>query len=81
LLAWLSWMLTSLTPLHYSRGTILLALGLIALGSAATFILPSQRRRLLDLWRTKKRVMVVSEVLFLAFFVVFWLIRRGNPDL
>jgi YYY domain-containing protein len=81
LLAWLSWMLTNLTPLHYSRGTILLALGLIALASAATLLPPGQRRRFLDLWRTQKRLILINEVLFLAFFAMFWLIRWGNPDL
>lgn len=81
LLAWLSWMLTNLTPLHYSRGTILLALVLIAAISYGSLFLPGQRRRFRELWRTRKRVILVSEVLFLAFFVVFWLIRWGNPDL
>ena len=81
LLAWLSWILTNLTPLHYSRGTIALALGLIALASFGSLILPGQRRRLGELWRTRKRTIVVTELLFLAFFIVFWLIRWGNPDL
>ncbi len=81
LLAWLSWILTNATPLHYTRGTILLALGLIALASAATFLLPGQRRRFVELWRTRKRLIVISEALFLLFFAIFWLIRWGNPDL
>ncbi len=81
LLAWLSWMLTNVTPLQYTRGTILLALGLIALASAATFLFAGQRRRFVDLWRTRKRLIVASELLFLLFFVLFWLIRWGNPDL
>ncbi|MBN1138207.1 MAG: glycosyltransferase family 39 protein [Anaerolineae bacterium] len=81
LLAWLSWILTNVTPLHYTRGTILLALGLIALASAVTFLFPGQRRRFVDLWRTRRRLILVSELLFLLFFVLFWLIRWGNPDL
>ena len=81
LLAWLSWILTNLTPLHYTRGTILLALWLMALLSWGTLLLSGQRRRLRDLWRTRKRYILVTELLFLAFFVVFWLIRQGNPDL
>ncbi len=81
LLAWLSWILTNLTPLHYSRGTITLAFGLIALLSLGTLAMPGQRRRMLDLWRREKRLIVSGEVLFLAFFVLFWLIRWGNPDL
>jgi YYY domain-containing protein len=81
LLAWMSWILTNVTPLHYTRGTILLAFGLIAGVSLGTLLLPGQRRRLLDLWRTQKRLILVSEGLFLAFFVLFWFIRWGNPDL
>lgn len=81
LLAWLSWILTSVTPLQYNRGTILLALGLIALASSATLVLPGQRRRLADLWRDQKRQILLSEALFVAFFALFWFIRWGNPDL
>ncbi len=81
LLAWLSWILTNLTPLHYSRGTILLALVLIVLIAYGSLLLPSQRRRLRDLWRTRLRLVLVSELLFLAFFALFWFIRWGNPDL
>ncbi len=81
LLAWLSWMLTNLTPLHYTRGTILLALGLLALASAATLARPARRDRFRELWRTRKRFVLLEEALFLAFFFLFWFIRRGNPDL
>jgi YYY domain-containing protein len=81
LLAWLSWILTNLTPLHYTRGTILLALGLIAVVSLASLLLQGQRRRLLDLWRTRKRLILISEALFLGFFLLFLFIRWGNPDL
>jgi YYY domain-containing protein len=81
LLAWLSWVLTNLTPLTYSRGTIGLAFGLVVLASAATLALPAQRRRLADLWRGQKRMVLVTEGLFLAFFLLFLLIRWGNPDL
>ncbi|HSR31710.1 MAG TPA: DUF2298 domain-containing protein [Anaerolineae bacterium] len=81
LLAWLSWILTNLTPLHYSRGTIGLALAVITVVSYGSLLLNRQRRRLLDLWRTRKRLVLSTEVLFLTFFIVFWLIRWGNPDL
>ena len=81
LLGWLSWMLTNLTPLQYSRSTIGLALALVALVSYGSLILPSQRSRLAELWRSRKRLILVTEFFFLAFFVLFWLIRWGNPDL
>jgi YYY domain-containing protein len=81
LLAWLAWMLTNLTPLHYTRGTILLAVGLIVLTSAALLLLPGQRRRFVQMWRRGWRLILAEEALFLLFFAVFWLIRWGNPDL
>ncbi|MFC2023503.1 DUF2298 domain-containing protein [Chloroflexota bacterium] len=81
LLAWLSWILTSITPLHYSRGTILLALGLIALASTGSLLIPGQRRRFVELWRTRWGLILVNELLFLVFFGLFLLIRSGNPDL
>ncbi|MGD8737372.1 MAG: DUF2298 domain-containing protein, partial [Anaerolineae bacterium] len=81
LLAWLSWLLTNLTPLQYTRGTILLVLALVAVGSWATLLIPGQRRRLAELWRTRKAVIIGNELLFLGFFVMFWFIRWGNPDL
>jgi YYY domain-containing protein len=81
LLPWLSWILTNLTPLHYTRATILLAFGLIVLGSFITLLSSEQRHRLLDLWRTRKRLIFGTEALFLAFFVFFWIIRWANPDL
>jgi YYY domain-containing protein len=81
LLAWLSWILTNLTPLHYTRSTILLALALIGLIGYASLLLPGQRRRFVELWHTRKGLILATELLFLVFFVVFWLIRWGNPDL
>jgi YYY domain-containing protein len=81
LLAWLSWMLTSLTPLGYTRQTIILALALIALVSLGSLLLRGQRRRMIDLLRTQWRLVLVTELLFLAFFALLWLIRWGNPDL
>jgi YYY domain-containing protein len=81
LLAWLSWMLTNLTPLHFTRSTIALSLGLLALASWGSLLMPSQRRRLGAFWRDSKRLILIGEVLFLVFFFLFWLIRWGNPDL
>ena len=81
LLGWLSWILTNLTPLHYTRSTILLSLALIALASLGTLLFASQRRRLGELWRTRRGLILANEALFLALFALFWLIRWGNPDL
>jgi YYY domain-containing protein len=81
LLGWLSWMLTNLTALHYDRGTIILALVLITVLSYSSLLLRGQRRRFLDLWRTQRGMILVTELCFLAFFALFWFIRWGNPDL
>jgi len=81
LLGWLSWILTNLTPLHYTRSTILLSLALIALASLGTLFFASQRRRLRELWQTRRGLILVNEALFLALFALFWFIRWGNPDL
>ncbi len=84
LLAWLAWMLTNLTPLHYSRGTIWLALAIVAAVSYGSMLLPGPRRRVAELFspgRGQWRLVLVSELLFLAFFGLFWFIRWGNPDL
>ncbi len=81
LLGWLSWILTNLTPLSYTRGTIWLALGLIAAISWGSLLLASQRRRLTELWRRQKGLILIGEALFLLLFGLFWLIRWANPDL
>jgi YYY domain-containing protein len=81
LLAYLTWMVVNLTPLHYTRGTIALALLGLAVGAWATLAIPRQRMRLVSFWRGQRRTVLVAEVVFLAVFVVWLLIRMGNPDL
>jgi len=76
--AWLSWMAGSL-GISYSRLTIGIALGLIALlGTLSAF---HQRHELLQEWQTKKKYFLAIEALFLAFFLLDLLIRLGNPDI
>ncbi|MGQ9598100.1 MAG: DUF2298 domain-containing protein [Anaerolineae bacterium] len=81
LLAWMSWILTNLTALQYTRGTIFLALGVIALGSLGFLLFPGPRRRLSNMWRGQKRLILANEFFFFVFWALFWLIRWGNPDL
>ncbi len=81
LLAWSAWILTNVTALSYTRGTIWLSLGAIALASFGVLLFPGPRRRLWNLWCTKRRLVLVNELFFCGFFALFWLIRWGNPDL
>jgi len=79
LLAWLSWMAASLKLQPYTRVTIGMALGLITLASAAIFWHSRE-----EMWAFLKRqrwLIVLNELLFLAFFFAFLMVRNGNPDL
>ena len=79
LLAWGAWLLASLRLLPYSRGTILLVLGLIVLGSAAVVW-----RRRAAFWadvRARWELLLFAEVVFAAAYVFFHGIRMANPDL
>ncbi len=78
LLAWFSWMGGS-AGLTYSRGTIALAFGLVvALGLVLGW---RQRRELRAQWDSDRRLFLLIEILFLAFFLFDLFIRIGNPDL
>ena len=79
LMAYLSWLPPSLKLLPYTRGTIVGALLLLALGGL--FVAWHQRQPLHDYVRARWRLLIANELLFLVFFALFWLIRRGNPDL
>ncbi|MDP2727398.1 MAG: DUF2298 domain-containing protein, partial [Dehalococcoidia bacterium] len=79
LLAYLSWLAASLRLLPYTRATILAAFVLMALLSALLF-----RRywgRIRAAIRDQWRLVLVTEVLFLAAFAAFYLIRMADPDL
>lgn len=79
LLAWLSWMLVNTGLFRYTRGTILLSLFLTAAGAGA--LVYSRRDGYRALWQEKRRIILLEEVAFLAFFLGFLLLRWGNPDL
>ena len=79
LIAWMSWMLVSLGWLTYSRGTIYVAIGLLALVAVGVGL--ARRHALAHFVRTKWRLMLTVEVVGLALFVISLLIRSGNPDL
>jgi len=82
LLAWLSWLLAYNTPEGYTRLTIQIALALLCFLSLSLSLLsPTLRRDLLHLFRSRWRLILFCEALFLAAFLLFYVIRLGNPDL
>ncbi len=77
-LAWLAWLPASLGGV-YTRPTIAISLGLIALaGLGAAWL---QREALRAEIRARGRYFLLVEAIFLAFFIIDLLIRVGNPDL
>ncbi len=77
-LAWFAWMVGSLGG-EYSRGTIAGGYGLILLLGITAFW--KQRAAIAADWRGNRRYFLLVEVLFLAFFLIDFGIRLGNPDL
>ena len=79
LLAWVSWVAASIRICTHSRGGIALSLlGLLLLGAILAW---RQRREIRSFVRQRWPLLVVSEALFLTAFILFLLIRMGNPDL
>ncbi len=78
LLAWFVWFAGSF-GLAFDRLSISLAF--LAIAAAGLFLAYQQRTELLQEWRTSRGYFWRVETLFLVFFIVFLLIRLGNPDL
>ena len=81
LLLWsyLAWLLAGIRLLPYTRATIIGVL--LALAAVSTAVAWRQRHALAAFVRERWRLLLMSELLFLGFFLLFWFIRRGNPDL
>ena len=77
--SWGVWLVASLRWLPFTRGAILLIMGLLALASAV--IVWRQRDEMLAFLRARWRMLLGFEGMFMLFFLAFWLVRRGNPDL
>ncbi len=76
--AWLAWLAGS-AGIPYSKGTIGIALGCVALfGGWQAW---RQREGLKDEWGRRWKLYLFLELLFLAFFLLDLFIRIGNPDL
>ncbi|MEJ5200059.1 MAG: DUF2298 domain-containing protein, partial [Anaerolineae bacterium] len=79
LLAWLSWIGPALRIAPYRRWWIALMLGvLIGLAAALAW---RRRDALRTFVRERRSLLLTSEAIFLAMFLLFLLIRIGNPDL
>ncbi|MBI2910494.1 MAG: glycosyltransferase family 39 protein, partial [Chloroflexi bacterium] len=79
LLAYLTWLAASLRWVPFERGSVAACLALLALaGSLAAW---ARRRSLVSLIRRRWRLLVAGEVLFLAAFLLFYVLRLMNPDL
>ncbi|MBI3537337.1 MAG: hypothetical protein HY070_07270 [Chloroflexi bacterium] len=77
--AWLAWVWASAHWLAFSRGSIFLAIILLALVSGA--VVMRRGRAMLEYLRAHASLIFIEEILFLLFFAFFLLIRYGNPDL
>lgn len=74
-----AWLLASLQWIEFSRGSIALGLGLLALASLGA--LAGHWRDMADFVRRRWRTLLAAEALFLAAFLAFTLVRMANPDL
>ena len=79
LLAWLSWIGPSLKLAPYQRGWIALALGLLIV--IAVVIIWRRWAAIGEFIRQRRSLLLTEEAIFLALFLLFLLIRIGNPDL
>ncbi len=79
LVSYIAWLLASLHWLSFSRGSIGLGIGLVALVSAG--ILRSRHREMFGFLRRNKRMIITGEALFLISFLGLYAIRLWNPDL
>ena len=73
------WLLASLQWMAFSRASIGVAIGLMAVISL--FILAFRWREIADFIRRRWLTIVFAELIFLAAFLAFVLVRMANPDL
>ena len=73
------WLLASLQWMTFSRASIGLAIALMAAVSLG--ILAFRWREISDFIRLRWSVLLVGEIIFLAAFLAFVLVRMANPDL
>ncbi|MBI4297091.1 MAG: glycosyltransferase family 39 protein [Chloroflexi bacterium] len=79
LVGYLAWLAASLHVLPFSRGSIFLALLAVALISG--YVLMQDRTELISFVKSRWRLLLLEEVLFLGAFALFLGLRMWNPDL
>ncbi|MYC06651.1 MAG: hypothetical protein F4X57_05715 [Chloroflexi bacterium] len=73
------WLLASTQLAAFSRQSIVLAMLLLGMASLGVFAV--RGNEIIDFVRMRWRALVVAEVVFIAAFLVFVLVRMANPDL
>ena len=73
------WLLASLKLMAFSRGSI--ALALLALSLVSALIIIRRRDELIAFVKERWSIILISEIVFLAAFFAFVIVRMANPDL
>ncbi len=76
---YVAWLVVSLGWIDFSRGAVYLGMGVVAVASGIFLWLV--RREAWEFVRTRWRLLVLSEALFLVAFLAFVAVRYFNPDL
>jgi uncharacterized membrane protein len=79
LVGYLLWMSATLGVL--SNSPVAVAVIVVAVGSFAWLRLPEERRRLADLWRERRGLVVATESLFFLCLLVWAVVRAYQPDI
>ena len=75
----IAWLLVSLGWMKFSAWSVAMAIGVVALLSAAVW--RSQKEEMRAFLRDRRKFVLLAEGLFLAAFLTFLVIRAANPDL
>ena len=76
---YVAWLIVSVGWMDFSRGAVYVGMAVLAAASAT--VLWFKREEIREFLRTRWRLLVMSEVLFLGAFLAFLAIRYFNPDL
>ena len=73
------WLLASVGWMEFSRLSV--AVGLIAVGSVSAIIVAGRWREMVDFVRTRWKLLLIGEAVFLLAYFAFVMVRMANPDL
>ena len=74
-----AWLLASLQWIAFSFGSVMVGIGTVALASCV--VLPFTWSSFLSFFRERWRTVAICEVVFIAAFLAFVVLRMANPDL